>query len=345
MINEDWEKSNIVLHSLDTGERRVLIRGGADPRYVRTGHLVYMKTGTLMAVPFDARSGQVNGGPVALIEGVMQAVNAPNSGDETGAGQFAVSDSGTLLYAVGGGGPIRQRTFVWVDRTGAARPLEAVPPGPYLSPRLSPDGQKIAATVRRGASRSTDVWMYDVLRGSPTRLTFDGGGGPIWSPDGKRLVLHGLYSISADGSGKPERLVTSDEGQTVSSWASATNTIAFLQRPGVEGSSRGIWVLPMSGDRKPRLFLESRFTLRYPEFSPDGQWMAYSSTESGSQEVYVQPYPGPGEKTRISTAGGGSRSGRPAAGNFCTEAEISSASSSSLRRSGLCLRFGPSRLA
>ncbi len=97
----DWETANVVLQSLDSGEQRVLIPGGADARYVSTGHLVYMKTGTLMAVPFDVRSRQVTGAPVALIEGVMQGVNAPNSADETGAGQFAVSASGTLLYAAG----------------------------------------------------------------------------------------------------------------------------------------------------------------------------------------------------------------------------------------------------
>ena len=86
---------------------------------------------------------------------------------------------------------------------------------------------------------------------------------------------------------------------------SAGNVLAFLQRTGrAGGGSSGIWVLPMEGDRKPWLFLESRFTLKYPEFSPDGRWMAYVSDESGADEVYVQPYPGPGEKIRISTEGG-----------------------------------------
>ena len=152
--------------------------------------------------------------------------------------------------------------------------------------------------------RTTDVWVHDVVRGSPTRLTFDGDNRrPIWSPDGKRLVYgasttsaNNLYAINADGGGKPERLTTSDQLQTPSSWSSA-NVIAFLERPGLGGGSTGIWVLPSDGDRKPRLFLESRFNLMYPEFSPDGHWMAYVSNKSGAAEVYVQPYPGPGERS------------------------------------------------
>jgi Tol biopolymer transport system component len=308
----EWETANVVLHSLDTGERRVLISGGADARYVSTGHLVYLKTGTLMAVPFDVRSQQVTGAPVALIEGVMQGVNAPNGADETGAGQFTMSTSGTLLYVTGGIGPIRQSSFVWVDRTGASQPMTAAPAGPYLSPRLSPDGQRVAAHVRRGASRSNDVWVYDVVRGAPTRLTDSGSNGwPIWSPDGKRLAFSAttagainLHAINADGSGQPVRLATSDETQFPSSWSSSANAIAFLQRMGPGGGSMGIWVLPTEGDRKLKLFLESRFNLSHPEFSPDGHWMAYVSNESGALEVYVQAYPGPGEKTRISANGG-----------------------------------------
>jgi Tol biopolymer transport system component len=161
----------------------------------------------------------------------------------------------------------------------------------------------------RGEDRGPDVWVYDVRRGAPTRLTFDGGNNPVWSPDGKRVVYNAsgsgannLFTISADGSGKPERLATSEYGQTPTSWASTANAIAFLQR--TQNGSNGIWVLPMAGDGKPHLLLESRFNLWHPDLSPDGRLMAYVSNESGTYEVYVQPYPGPGEKTRISTAGG-----------------------------------------
>jgi serine/threonine-protein kinase len=308
LISFDWGTANLVLQPIDGGERRVIIPGGADARYVNTGHLLYMKSGALVAVPFDVQSRQVTGAPVALIEGVMHARNAPNGNDDTGAGQFAVSASGTLVYAVGGVAPLRQESFVWVDRTGAVQPLPGAVPASYFGPRLSPDGQRLAVAMR-GEDRGPDLWVYDVRRGAPTRLTFDGGNNPVWSPDGKRVVYNAsgsgannLYTINADGSGKPERLATSEYGQTPTSWASAANAIAFLQR--TQHGSNGIWVLPMAGDGTPRLFLESRFNLWHPDLSPDGRLMAYVSNESGGYEVYVQPYPGPGEKTRISTAGG-----------------------------------------
>ena len=181
----------------------------------------------------------------------MQGVNAPNTLFETGAGQFAVSASGTLIYALGGISPNLESAWMWVDRTGGAEPVATAPAGPYLFSRLSPDGQKVAVNVRRAASRTADVWVYDLLRGVPTRLTFEGTNSwPVWSPDGKRLVygarttgVANLYAANADGSGQPERLTTSDYEQIPSSWASTTNTIAFLQRPQIDSS--GIWVLPM----------------------------------------------------------------------------------------------------
>jgi Tol biopolymer transport system component len=310
VIADEWDTANTLVYSLDSGESRVIIPGGVDARYVDTGHVVYMKTSTLMAVSFDSRSQQVTSAPVALLEGVMQGMNAICGDDETGAGQFTVSRTGTLLYVAGGIGPILQRSLVWVDRSGVQQPLGA-PESLYTAPRLAPDGQKIAFFASRGATRTNDIWVYDVLRGAPIRLTFDGNNTfPIWSPDGKRLVygsstagISNLYAINADGSGTPERLTTSNQVELPSSWASADNVIAFLRRDQSDGE-HGIWVLPMDGDRTPRLFLESRFILEYPEFSPDGHWMAYVSDESGITEVFVQPYPGPGEKIRISTSGG-----------------------------------------
>ena len=303
-----WDKASIVLLSRDSREQRTLVQGGADARYIDTGHLVYVAAGTLMAVPFDLGTQQITGSPVAVLEGVMQSVNTPNSADETGAGQFAVSRSGSLLYLPGGVTPNLESSWVWIDRMGATKKVDVVPTGSYVFPRLSPDGQKVAVNVRRPASRVADVWVYDLLRAAPTRLTFEGNNSsPVWSPDGKRVVFsadtHGtpnLYVVNADGSGKPERLTTSDYGQVPSSWDRTSGMLAFLQRPTLE--TTGIWVLqPDTRPSAPKLFLESRFFLSHPEFSPDGRFMAYVSNESGGREVYVQPYPGPGEKVRIST--------------------------------------------
>ena len=147
-----------------------------------------------------------------------------------------MSASGTLVYAVGGVAPIREESFVWVDRKGTTQPLTGAAPGAYLGPRLSPDGQKLAASLR-GEGRGPDIWVFDILRGAPTRLTFNGGNNPVWSPDGKRVVfnqavngVNNLHLIDTSGGGKSERLLTSDVGQTPMSWSRATNTLAFLQR-------------------------------------------------------------------------------------------------------------------
>ena len=219
-----------------------------------------------------------------------------------GQGSLRCHTSGTLVYLEGGVQALPPSTMMWVDRTGVAQPIAAIGPGSYLGPRLSPDGQKIAVASRRERSRTTDVWVYDVERGAPTRVTFDGGAFPIWSPDSKRLAIGGLKLINADGSGSPDRIAAGDKFQFPASWASEANALAYLQE--TPAGANGIWVVPMHGERKPHLFLESKFQLWHPDLSPDGRWMAYVSNESGTYEVYVQPYPGPGEKVRISTAGG-----------------------------------------
>jgi Tol biopolymer transport system component len=308
MLSFDWATAALAVHSVDGGDRRVLMPGVSDARYVNSGHLVYLKAGTLMGVSFDAQSRQITGTPAALVEGVMHAMNAPNRDIDTGAGQFAVSASGTLVYVVGGLPPLFQDTFVWVDRKGAVQGPSPAAAGSYLGPRLAPDGQKLVVALR-GEGRGPDIWVFDILRGAPTRLTFNGGNWPVWSPDGKRIVynqavnsVNNLHLVDAGG-GKPERLLTStDAGQTPMSWSRAANAISFLQR--TKSGAEAIWVLPVEGDRTPRVFVESTFALWHAEFSPDGRLIAYVSNESGNYEVYVQPYPGPGEKTRVSTAGG-----------------------------------------
>jgi Tol biopolymer transport system component len=323
VLSFDWATATLAVQSVDGSDRRVLMPmpGVSDARYVRTGHLLYMKNGTLMGVPFDPQSRQITGAPVALVEDVMHTLMAPNGNDDTGAGQFAVSDSGTLVYASGGVAPLREESYVWVDRKRSTQPLTATAPGAYLGPRLSPDGQKLAVSLR-GEGRGPDIWVFDVLRGAPTRLTFNGGSWPVWSPDGRRVVfnlavngVNNLHLIDASGGGQPERLLTSENGQTPTerlltsgngqtpmSWSRAANAIAFIQR--TKTGANAIWTLAMDGERTPRVFVESTFMLWHPEFSPDGRLIAYASNESGAFEVYVQPYPGPGEKTRVSTAAG-----------------------------------------
>lgn len=310
LTNWDWEKAQIVVYSLQSGDRHVLIEGGTDGRYLETGHLLYMRAGTLMAVPFDVNTLSVVGDPVALIQNVMQAVNSVHPNDETGLGHWTTSKVGTLIYATGGIHQGVSTLPVWVNRDGHEEPVPSLTVRPYYMARLSPGGDRLATTMN-----VRDIWLVDILRGTLNRLTSDASPDmgyrntfPIWSPDGKRVVygkieagVSNLYIVNADGSGKPERLTTSSYEQYASSWTPQGDLIAFVE---LHPPNYQIWVLPMGGDRTPKLFLSAPSSFRYPEFSPDGHWIAYTSNETGTEELYVQPYPGPGEKHHISTAGG-----------------------------------------
>ena len=262
-----------------------------------------------MAVPFDLSRLAVIGGATGVIDGVMQAADRNLSDmDNTLAAQFTVSDTGALVYLTGGAVAATERSLAWVDRQGTSQALPA-PPRPYFLPRLSPDGQRVAVSTRE----SRQMWSYDIARGALSPVTVDGQSGyGIFAPDGKRIVFRSgaaggednLYWKAADGSGAVERLTTSARSQTPASWSPDGTTLAFVE----EGDSRGflqfdIWVLSI-GDRKTRAVIHTDANEITPEFSPDGRWLAYASNESGRHEVYVQPYPGPGERHLISTNGG-----------------------------------------
>jgi serine/threonine-protein kinase len=307
-----WDNTQIVVRSLATGAQNVLVTGGTDGRYVSTGHLVYVRLGTLMAVPFDPVRLTVTGDAVGLIDGVMQSANR-NSNDmqNTLAGQFTVSETGALVYLTGGAVPGADRTLAWVDRKGTSRPLSA-PPRPYRLPRLSPDGQHVALSTTQDIRQ---VLTYDIARGAIGSITEDGQSGyAVFSPDGKRIVFRSgagggednLYWRAADGSGVVERLTTSPRSQTPFSWSPDGTTIAFAE----EGETQAqaffqfdIRVLSIA-DRKTHAVIQTAAHEASPEFSPDGHWLAYVSNQSGRSEVYVQPYPGPGERHQISTSGG-----------------------------------------
>ena len=149
---------------------------------------------------------------------------------------------GRCVYATGGISPSLQSSPEWVDRSGAATPLTFAAAGSYLIRAVSPDGQRIAVASKRHLGENSDVWVYDAVRGAPTRVTFDGAHSPIWSSDGKRLLYAGasLYTISADGSGKPEPL---PDTVAVSPRSSGANTILYLRK--TQSGSNGIWVVPM----------------------------------------------------------------------------------------------------
>ena len=293
--SNNLDDRQIVAQRLDTGERRVLVQGGVSPHYVSTGHLVYARAGTIIAGPFDLERLEVTGGPITLVEGLAQSGN--------GFSEFDVSENGALVYMAGGGPEAQDRTLVWVDRNGTAEPLGA-PPGAYGHPQLSPDGRQLAVTVE---FPKRDIWVYDISRSALTRLTFEGANSrPLWTPDGKRIAFRSVRATSdlfwklADGTGAEEEITTR---MTQPSSISPDGKLAFYYGNGAT-SGRDIWTVPLEDERTPSVFLQTPFDEAAPKISPDGQWLAYVSNESGRSEIFVRAFPGPGGKWQISTEGG-----------------------------------------
>jgi serine/threonine-protein kinase len=295
----NWANATVAVQSLGSGERRNLFQGATQPRYTPSGHLVYAQGGNLMAVPFDPERLMATGAAVPVVEGVMQSTFS-------GATQYSVSATGSLVYISGGLQSAAQSRLVWVSRNGAEQPLAASVRA-YLAPRLSPDGLRIAVGI---LEQESQTWLYDFSRETLTRFTFEGSGNinPVWTPDGKRIAYQsskeGPFNIFwqlADGSGGLERLTTSKYLHAGHSWSPDGQLLTFIEINPTTGID--IWVLRLS-DRKPQPFLRTRFNEAAPRFSPDGNWLAYMSDESGRYEIYVQPYPGPGGKWQISTEGG-----------------------------------------
>ena len=298
-----WDQAQVVVQSLRTGERKVVVRGGSDARYLPTGHLVYALGETLFAVAFDADRLEVIGGAVSVVEGIMRAVTPATTSE---AANYDVSADGTFVYATGGVA-VTFGTLAWVDRNGKAESLSARQ-APYRAPRVSPDGARVAVAML-SQDGNEDIWVVDVARGTHTRLTSDPAVDtlPLWTPDGTRIAFSSgraggasaLYWMPADGSGVAEELTKAATNQGATSWLPDGTALAFYD-VGV-GNYDLFTVKP---GESPVRFSATSFQERGPAFSPDGRWLAYSSNETGRGEVYVTPYPGPGGRITISTGGG-----------------------------------------
>jgi eukaryotic-like serine/threonine-protein kinase len=294
----NWTNAHVAVRSVATGEQRNLVQGATQPRYAPTGHLLYAQGGSLMAVPFDSQRLAATGAGFPVVEGILQSTTS-------GVSQYSISATGALVY-IHGDAQAAQNRLVWVNRNGAEQAI-AAPARPYVFPRLSPDGRRLAVTLQ---GQEVQLWLYDLSRETLTRFAFEGNmnSNPVWTPDGKRIAFNSnkegpmnLFWQLADGSGGLERLTTSEYLRFPMSWSPNGQVLAFVEVTPTTGYD--LWTLGL-GDRKAQPFLRTQFNESVPQFSPDGRWLAYISNETGRWEIYVQPYPNSGGKWQISTEGG-----------------------------------------
>ncbi|HSA93836.1 MAG TPA: protein kinase [Terriglobales bacterium] len=289
------DEEDIAVLEPGAAEPRILIRGGNNGRYVRTGHLLYARGGALLAVPFDLSRLAVTGTPVSVTGGLET--------DAVGHSMYSVSADGMLVYEPRSGlkgGP----RLAMVDRKGEVRLITDGSDHP-LEFSLSPDGRSVVAAV---IAVNNDLWTYDVAHGTPLRLTFKPGDEifPQWTPDGTRVAfgtrVGKIFWKSADGSGEPKEISAGEYPRYPGSFSPDGKTLAFVEiHP---SRQRDIWLMPLDGDRKAQPFQTTDADEWAPKFSPDGRWLAYVSNETGRDEVYVRPVGSPGGRKRISTEGG-----------------------------------------
>ena len=290
--------SQLAVLALGTGEVSRLGLAGISPRYVVTGHLVYVALdGSLRAVPFDPDQLTVTGNPVTLVDGVLVK--------NLGAANVSISDAGRLVYMTSASGVGVRSSLVWVDREGQM--TTPVIDGEYINgwPRLSPDGTRVAFR-RESETGGEDLWIRDLERGSETKLTETGGVNryPTWTPDGTNVAFssdrgdgYQLYARPVDLSHETE-LIRSIEGSSFpGSWTPDGQTLVYYAYSGSDVGD--IWSLPVGGDPVP--FLDTGFNETAPRLFPNGKWLAYISNQPGEDQVFVQAFPGGGPVFPIST--------------------------------------------
>ena len=289
---------------MTSGEPKTVIEGGSDARYIPTGHLVYAVGGGLFAVAFDVQRLEVKGGPVPMVEGVRRS-----SGGVTGAAHFSFSSIGSLIYVPG---PVSTSSalldIALIDRKGGAEPLK-LPPGPYLMPRVSPDGTRIAFGTDDG--KEAIIYHYDLSGTSAMRRVTFGGNNrfPIWSRDGKRVAFQSdregdlaIFSQSADGTGIAERLTKPEQGESHApeSWSPKADRLLFSV---TKGSDMSLWAFSLQDKSVTPFDAVHSSNPIGAVFSPDGRWVAYTSTERGTTTIYVQPFPATGAKYQLFAKG------------------------------------------
>jgi Tol biopolymer transport system component len=273
-----------------------ILKGPNEAQWSNSGHLVYAESGSLFAALFDAKRLSLSGPPAPLADGVALAPS----------GNFSLSSVNSLVYLPTAANEAR-RELVWVDRSGRVQPTGA-PAQAYVLPRISPSGTRVAVTTDDGVDRA--AWTYDWERNTLSRLTLDTPGqNPVWSPDGTRIAFESLKPGAApfviktvDGSGAEVSVDAPGDGASLQSWSPDGRTLVY-QVTG-PSSDRDLWTISIDGKRTAAPLIQTRFFEGGGTVSPDGRYVAWVSVETGTNQVYVQAYPGGGGKVQVSTVGG-----------------------------------------
>jgi serine/threonine protein kinase len=289
------EERGIYVGSLDSKETKQVLQSDFKAAYA-SGYLVSVRGETVIAQPFDLERLEVTGQPARVADGVWGAAGARQA-------SFSVSQTGVLAYVNAAFANIQLRLF---DRAGRSVGLVGPPARHNGTPQLSPDGQRVAMV------RDQHIWLLDVYGQSTSRITFGplADASPIWSRDGSRLAFRsnrppqgwGVYTVNASGAGSEELLFVPDRIVSLEDWSADGRFIVYTAAG--KQSQSDLWLAPLFGDRRPRPFLETAFNKSQAQVSPDSRWIAYTSYESGKDEVYVQSFPEPGSKRQISSGGG-----------------------------------------
>ncbi len=305
-VANNYEDATIALHVMATNERKNVHSGGYAPRYAMSGHVLFMHQGRLFAQPFDVSRLETAGGAVAFMERV-------DSSPGNGSAQLALSASGTATYLAGSSTAGRALFMSTKDKIRAL----GVVPSQYLNPAFSPDRRTLAL---EDAAAQYDLLSYDWARNVPTKLTFEPtqDANPVWSPSGRQIAFasqrgdkatFNIYWQNTDGTGEAHRLTQSMNRQTPSSWHPSGRYLAFTESFPTTGND--ILILPLEPDgtgwkatESPMPFASRAFNESQPAFSPDGQWLAYVSTELQRPEVFVRQFPGADGKRQLSMGGG-----------------------------------------
>ena len=293
-----WDEGRIVVQSLSSGTRSLVVNGGTAPRYLSSGHVVYTVRDALFGIPFDARRMAATGGPRPLVEGIQQPV-----GVSAEPSNYSVSNDGTLVFV---SRVLPQRTLVW-RRRGATtdEPIVAIPPGGYEDPRLSPDGSRVLVTS------GGDIWIYDLASGRSSRVTRDGVSlMGVWEPSGARIAYSSAaggnleaWVAPVDGSGSPRQVTTLGGQIHVDSW-SPDGRMLTVHRHAPVGPGSILTVSMEDAGREPQVFVEGKPSAEGADFSTDMRYASYLSIETGQREIYIRPYPGPGGQATVSVGGG-----------------------------------------